>query len=198
MKFTKSDKTKQFIIAQSSAVFNTKGYTGTSLQDIMNVTGLTKGGIYGNFKSKEEIAYLVFDYNVRLVMDQVRQKIMAEDNAKDKLLAIVNFYKNYYYKPPVAGGCPMLNLAIEVDDTHPGLRIKVVEALTVLRESVKSILIKGQKYNQVNSEFDVNRFSTLFLAIVEGGIMMSRTFQEPKYLNECLAHLIDMINNIKA
>lgn len=197
MKLSKSEKTKQFIIAQSSAVFNTKGYTGTSMQDIMDVTGLTKGGIYGNFKSKEEIGFLVFEYNVKLVIDQVRQKIKAESNAPDKLLAIIKFYKNYYYRPPLEGGCPMLNLAIEADDTHPGFRLKVIEALNVLRDSIKNILHKGKKYGQIKDDLDVDHFSTLFLALIEGALMLSRTFQDPRDLNVCLSHLSAMVIDIK-
>ena len=58
---TKSERTRQFIIERSAALFNRKGYAGTSLNDIIEVTGLSKGGIYGNFKKgKEEIAVAAF------------------------------------------------------------------------------------------------------------------------------------------
>ena len=46
----KSDKTRQFIIDKAADLFNTQGYSGTSMADIMEVTGLSKGAIYGNFK----------------------------------------------------------------------------------------------------------------------------------------------------
>lgn len=198
MSESKSALTKQFIITQSSPVFNTKGYSGTSLQDIMDVTGLTKGGIYGNFKNKEEIAFQVFEYNVSLIINKVTLLVKKEKNACDKLNAIIKFYKNYYFSPIVVGGCPMINLAIESDDTHPGFRMKVVEALNVLRNAIIHILKKGKEFNQVKSDLDIARFATVFLAMVEGGLMMSRTFQEAKYMNDCMAHLTSLVEDIKA
>ncbi len=49
---TKSDRTKQFILEKVAPVFNKNGYFGTSMSDITEATGLTKGAIYGNFKNK--------------------------------------------------------------------------------------------------------------------------------------------------
>ena len=53
---SKAEKTKQHIIEKTATLFNTKGYISTSLSDITQVTGLTKGSIYGNFENKDEVA----------------------------------------------------------------------------------------------------------------------------------------------
>lgn len=198
MKQTKSELTKQFIVERSSVVFNTKGYMGTSMQDIMDATGLTKGGLYGNYKSKEAIAFAAFDYNVKKITEKLSKAIKAENNAPNKLHAILNFYKTYYFEPPVVGGCPILNMAIEADDTHPGLRLKVVEALDLLRSSIIHILKKGQSYGQIKADEDVNKFATVFLSTIEGGIMMSKAYQDFRYLKDCIAHLTALVNQIKA
>ncbi|NGM90654.1 helix-turn-helix transcriptional regulator, partial [Parapusillimonas sp. SGNA-6] len=60
---SKSENTKQFIVEKTAPVFNTKGYAGTSMNDIMSATGLSKGCIYGNFENKDEVALAAFDYN---------------------------------------------------------------------------------------------------------------------------------------
>ena len=64
---TKSEKTRRFIIEQSAVIFNKKGIAGTSITDLMEATKLAKGGIYGNFNSKEEISVEVFDYLTGIV-----------------------------------------------------------------------------------------------------------------------------------
>ncbi|MGM0878706.1 MAG: TetR/AcrR family transcriptional regulator, partial [Bacillota bacterium] len=48
----KGERTKKFIIEQSSSLFNTNGYKSTSISKIMEATGLKKGGIYRHFDSK--------------------------------------------------------------------------------------------------------------------------------------------------
>ena len=62
---SKAEKTRAFIIEKSAPVFNIKGYAGTSLNDLMLATGLTKGSIYGNFKDKDDVALSVYRYSVR-------------------------------------------------------------------------------------------------------------------------------------
>ena len=49
---SKADRTKAFITEKTAAIFNKKGYAGTSLTDMTGATGLTKGSIYGNFEDK--------------------------------------------------------------------------------------------------------------------------------------------------
>src|SRR5947208_3176859 len=72
---TKSDRTRQFIIEKAAHLFNTKGYAATSMSDIIEATGLAKGGIYGNFKSKGEIAVEAFEYAAKKVFDEMTFKI---------------------------------------------------------------------------------------------------------------------------
>ena len=53
---TKSERTRLFIVEKTAPLFNTKGFDGTTLSDLSEATGLTKGALYGNFADKDEIA----------------------------------------------------------------------------------------------------------------------------------------------
>jgi len=57
------------IIEQAAALFNQQGYAGSSMSDLMRVTGLQKGGIYNHFRSKDELA-LAFDFAVNRVQEE--------------------------------------------------------------------------------------------------------------------------------
>jgi len=72
---TKGVQTKQNIINKSLQLFSVKGYYNTSINDILEATGLTKGGLYGHFKSKEEIWYAVYDEAVTIWRDIVFKDI---------------------------------------------------------------------------------------------------------------------------
>ena len=70
---TKGEQTRRKIVEAAAPIFNQRGYEGSSLNDLMEATGLKKGGIYRHFTSKEELAAEAFDYtweaawNVRLL-----------------------------------------------------------------------------------------------------------------------------------
>jgi len=66
MKREKGKLTRKSIVKKSLRLFSEKGYYNTSMADIVQATGLTKGGIYGQFKSKEEIWHAVYDEAVNI------------------------------------------------------------------------------------------------------------------------------------
>ena len=140
---SKAEKTRKFIIEKAAELFNQKGYAGTSMSDIMEATGLTKGGIYGNFKRngkdkkgvKDEIAIAAFEHAVKKVTYQVGDRTRVIDNTIDKLKTVIYFYKERVLNPPVEGGCPIQNTAVEADDNNPILKEKVLEAIFRLLKS---------------------------------------------------------------
>ena len=62
---SKAERTRLFIIEKTAPVFNTKGFAGTSLTDLTDATGLTKGSIYGNFQNKDEVALGCFRFQLQ-------------------------------------------------------------------------------------------------------------------------------------
>ena len=69
---TKAERTSQFILETVSPIFNKNGYSGTSMSDLTKATKLTKGALYGNFKTKEALALEAFNFNVKFIIDKLR------------------------------------------------------------------------------------------------------------------------------
>ena len=129
MIMSKAQQTKALIIHQAAELFNLKGYAGSSLADIMQATGLKKGGIYNHFKSKDELALEAFDYAVSLLSQRIWSVVRTKRNAIERLQALVSSYLIYIDAPPIIGGCPIMNTAIETDDTDSPLRDRALEAM---------------------------------------------------------------------
>jgi TetR/AcrR family transcriptional regulator, transcriptional repressor for nem operon len=166
--------TKQTIIEVSSELFNTGGYKSTSLSDITEATGFTKGAIYKHFENKEALENAAFDHITHMVQQRLREMILTKETAPDKIMAILDFFYTYIDKPFILGGCPLLNVAIEVDETESALRRKAMNLLDILRNSVENILLKGIKYEQIRNDLDVKSVASFIIASLEGGIMMSK------------------------
>ncbi len=201
----KSEKTRQLIVEKSAALFNQKGYAGTSIQDIMAATGLTKGGIYGNFKKesgdkkgvKEEIAVAAFLHAVKVVNEEVQKRTFVIENSIDKLKAVTYFYKERVMNPPVEGGCPILNTSIDVDDSQPALRKKVIKAVQYWKERIIKTLEKGIANGQIRKDVNAEEFATLFIGTLEGGLMMSRIFNDNHHFDIMADQLIKLIDDLK-
>ncbi|HWZ04629.1 MAG TPA: TetR family transcriptional regulator, partial [Mucilaginibacter sp.] len=81
---TKAERTRQFIIEKAAPIFNKKGIAGTAISDIMEVTKLAKGGVYGNFESKEEICLEAFNYLTTSLGNAINQSMDGKKSAKEK------------------------------------------------------------------------------------------------------------------
>src|SRR5579871_1604518 len=105
----KGARTRERIIEQAAPLFNQKGFFGSSLSDIMEATGLKKGGIYNHFGSKEELALQAFDYASACVSERVALLLTGKQTAVERLLAFASVFCDMTTNPPVPGGCPLLN-----------------------------------------------------------------------------------------
>ncbi len=83
----KGDRTRENIIMKSAAIFNQKGYAGTSLNDIIADTGIKKGGIYRHFASKDDIALEAYNYAASLVNRRFSEAADQEQSASGRLIA---------------------------------------------------------------------------------------------------------------
>ena len=190
---SKSERTKQFIVEKSAPIFNTKGYAATSMTDILKATGLTKGGVYGNFNSKDDIAVEAFDYSYSKIKEALLYKIKQEKTATGKLASILGFYHNFTITPAVEGGCPVLNTAIDSDDNIPFMKQRAAQALNEMLNSLTYIIQKGIDSTEFKPSINATHEAMLFYATIEGGIMMSKLTDKPDVLNNILKNLKEQI-----
>jgi TetR/AcrR family transcriptional repressor of nem operon len=184
---TKGEQTRRKIVEAAAPIFNKRGYEGSSLSELMEATGLKKGGIYRHFASKEELAAEAFDYtweaawNARLV--HVDEKVNGIEKLKQ---LIANFVK---HRSPVAGGCPILNTAIDADDGNPVLRAHVTKALRSWLSRLQTIMNQAQARGETQPGVDPKAVATLIVASLEGALMMSRIQRSDEALRRVQAHL---------
>ena len=195
---TKSDRTKQFILEKVAPVFNKNGYVGTSMSDITEATGLTKGAIYGNFKNKEELAYYSFYYNVSYVLKKIGDIIETKGSSINQLMAISDFYKNHYLTRIELGGCPVLNVGIDANNTNPKLYKAVKQVIIKIQESIFLIIEEGIERKEIKKGVNPKEYAALIFSLIEGGVFTAMTMKDNSYLTNMMNHLDKVIQkNLK-
>ncbi len=197
MDMSKAEKTKQFIVEKTAPIFNMKGYAGTSLSDMTEATGLTKGSIYGNFENKDEVALAVFDHNLQKVHNIISSEMSKRKSNKDRLLAYVEVYNDFLNLPFPQGGCPILNTAIEADDTHPELRKKASGAIINWKKKIVQLIEKGIQANEFKSVKDPEQIALSIIALIEGGTMISKLTGKLNYRKLIMQSAEKMIRDLK-
>ena len=192
---TKGEKTRQLIVEKAAPLFNKNGYAGTSLSDIMKATGLAKGGLYGNFKNKDEIAALTFEYAFNKIRTAILLKLSDCPTAKEKLFAILHFYKSYITHPPIEGGCPLLNTSVEADDAFPFLKTRARAAQNEMLSSLVQIFQVAKKNGELHEDVQPQREAEMMYALIEGGIVMAKINDSPAILHRILERIREHIEH---
>lgn len=192
----KAERTTRFIIERTAPIFNKKGVYGTSLSDLTEATNLTKGSIYGNFKDKDDLASACFQYNLRFLQRGLYRSITLNGSAQYKLKALIDFYRSHYEEVAQNGGCPLMNSAIEADDGYPLLKAEVAKTFEQWRRELNNILSQSQSKGELASKFNTERFSNAFIAMIEGGILVAKSLDEPSHFFSVMDMLEEMVNNI--
>jgi TetR/AcrR family transcriptional repressor of nem operon len=171
---SKAERTRQFIVETTAPIFNIKGYAGTSVSDLTAATGLTKGSIYGNFADKEAVAMAAFEHNWKLVLAVLNTEMGKHTSNRDKLLALASVFENYQSLAFPEGGCPLLNTAIEADDTHPGLRSKALAAFQGWKKHIVTLIEAGIAMKEFRKDVNAEQTAVGLIAMIEGAIMISK------------------------
>ncbi len=181
--------TKQKIIETAAIVFNQNGYAGSSVDRIVQLTGFRRGKIYHHFKTKDEIALAAFDYTIGLLQETVMAEMLPMNHAIERLHALVEGMKRFVRHPNMVGGCPILNTAVDSDDTHPALRQRTQEAVNQIRALIGSIVELGIRQKEILSSADSEEVSLVIISTIEGAIMLSKLYGDDLYLNRAAEHL---------
>jgi len=194
---SKAERTRQFIVEKTAPVFNAKGYAGTSLSDLTAATGLTKGSIYGNFTNKDEVALAAFDYNFARITQYIRERILAVENAVDRLLVYPQVYRDFLTIPFLAEGCPLLNTATEADDTHPLLREKTANALAFWKTSLENQVKRGVERGEIRPDADPAEVAVILMSVIEGAIMQAKATGRPTELRIAMKFLTSYLEGLR-
>lgn len=185
----KGAQTRKAIVAKAAPLFNQHGYTGVSMADIMAATDLKKGGIYNHFASKEELMFAVFDYALRQVRRRFVEALRATQSPRESLEAILGVMARYVTDPPVKGGCPLLNTAIESDDAHPALRRRARQGMDELLDYVTFTVQQGVTEGSFRADLDAEQVASVFIATLEGALMLSKLYDTTTHMEIAVAHL---------
>ena len=193
---TKAEQTRNFIVEKTAPIFNTKGYAGTSLNDINAATGLTKGSIYGNFENKDEVALAAFDYNFSNNVSKIEAEMDSKATTKGKLLAYVSVYESFFFGGISKGGCPILNTATDADDTHPALRERAIKAVLAWKKRIIALVEDGMVSKEIGADHNPEQIALTMIATIEGAIMISRLTNKADYWNMIMDSLKKYISSL--
>lgn len=192
---SKGQSTKEMIIEKSADLFNIRGYAGCSLSDIMTATGLKKGGIYNHFSNKDEIALEAFKYSMALLEKKLADVTATKETDKERLIAILEFYRNYSANPVIEGGCPVINTIVDADGTNPKLISLARQKTQRLLKMLEFIVIRGQKQGEFKTDIEPRSVALTVFSGIEGSLLLTKAFTDDEAVAAMITCLESYLEN---
>jgi len=179
----KGSITKQKIINESLQLFSVKGYYHTSMNDILEATHLTKGGLYGHFKSKEDIWHTVYEEAVTIWKEIVFKDIqLIDDPIKRIQKALENDLKIYLGGNVFDGGCIFLNMLVELSGQSSLMSHCVLEGIMGFSRLIRTWLIEADEKNLLKPDLDFNEIADFIVTALNGCAALYASTRDPKIL----------------
>lgn len=195
---TKGTQTRQNIIEHSLQLFSVKGYYNTSVSDILGATGLTKGGLYGHFASKEDIWYAVYDEAVRIWKGIVFNGIR---NNSDPLNRIDRFIENdmndYLGGDVFEGGCFFLNMLVELSGQSASMSKQILRGFVRLSTLLRSWLEEADKQGMLRPDLDFKEIANFIIISLNGAAALYISSRDRKILEQTIRQLRFYIHQLK-
>ena len=102
-------------------------------------------------------------------------------------------FRDLATNPPIPGGCPLLNTAIESDDAHPVLLERARRAMDGWRQRIHDAIRDGIATGELRKDIDADVVATRFIATLEGGVMLSKLYGDPVHIHRAVEFLTEYV-----
>ena len=175
----KAEKTRQHIIEKGSAIMNVKGISGTSVEDVLDSARVARGCLYGHFKTKDQLAAACADYMLNTFMEDRVTHMGKGKSAKSRIFAYLDGHKRPL-RTPIPGGCPILNLSTEADDTNPEINKMVRKNIDAYLTLFTGILNEGLAAGEFSDQLIPEEFAFKMFTAIEGALLVCQVKNSTK------------------
>ncbi len=185
---TKGEATRSRVIKAARSLVNRKGFSNTSINDIIRVTGVKKGNLYFHFASKEELGQAILNDAAEEFFEFLSNSFKGE-KPLDRLSYFFDEVFEKHKKTNFTGGCIFGNTALEISDNNSILSDLLKKVFSKWINVITDILIEAEQYEQLSTKAPPSVLAKHIVASIEGGIMMVRLTKNENDLKDCLDSL---------
>ncbi len=198
----KTEIKRKEIIDAAFELMLSKGYEGTSIQDITDRINATKGLIYHYFGSKKDVAAAVIEEAIKPAYNEFWSHTWNElygggGNPLENIIAVID--KLYEKKGGEFSktGCPLGNLILELSTKDIYLSRLTDEILLLWHVHIEKALLKAKEKRIIAKDADLINIGNFIIAGVEGCVMLSKSKHNKEVLKECFDILKNYIRSLQ-
>ncbi|MBW2482400.1 MAG: TetR/AcrR family transcriptional regulator [Deltaproteobacteria bacterium] len=195
---TKGIQTRQNIIAKALRLFCVKGYYNTSINDILVATGLTKGGLYGHFASKEDLWYAVYDEALGIWRKIVFRGIQSSADPLECIQTLIeNDIKTKLGNHIFEGGCFFHSMLVELSGQSAAMSSHLMQGFYQLAELLRAWLEQADQQELLKENLNFKEIANYIIISLNGAAALYAPSRDPAILDQTVSQLHFYIEQLK-
>jgi TetR/AcrR family transcriptional regulator, transcriptional repressor for nem operon len=178
---------KQFdrheVLDRAMQVFWRSGYQATSIQDLVDATGINRGSLYTTFGDKCGLFLAVLDH----YSDQIARPTMEELSDPDPRRAIEKMFESIIRRtsdPAFPRGCLDTNTSLECPGAGDVIARKIAERLGRQESAIYQVLRRAQHQDALDPKQDARALARFFLGVAQGLNVVNKAAPDPAMLKD--------------
>jgi TetR/AcrR family transcriptional regulator, transcriptional repressor for nem operon len=180
--------TRERLIESARYLFWERGFAGTSMAELLAHAEANSGSFYHFFDSKEALLRAVLDGYLQLLRPMVVDPAFASvEEPLGRIFAILSGYRERILGTDCRYGCPLGRLALEIDPENAPAHALIAQNFQGWIEAVRECIASMQ--DSLPPGADLDALATYVLVVMEGGVMLSRSYRSVEPYDRAVAQL---------
>jgi TetR/AcrR family transcriptional repressor of nem operon len=180
---------KQFdrdvVLDRAMALFWRRGYEATSIQELVDATGINRGSIYGTFGDKQGLFLAALDH----YWEKIAKPMMAELSDPDPRQAVERMLDSIVRRtsdPRLPRGCLATNTSLECPATGDEITRRIAAGFGEQESAIYRVLHRAQVAGLLDSRLDTRAMARFFLAVAQGMNVVNKALPDSEILRDIL------------
>lgn len=190
---------KRRIVHESLKLFSLKGFLSTSINDILEAAGTSKGGFYNHFASKEDLFFEVLDEARRVWRAKCLADLDETESPTGKIKQLLENYRDRYLKDTedLPGGCIFVTFSVELPDQLPHLAEEVNKGFVGFKAMLQRLLSEGKESGELAADVSISTVTEMLFAGMLGASVIYGVDKSTESLDKSINSLIEYLEKLK-
>lgn len=191
---------KDRIVHESLKLFSLNGFWNTSITDILEAAGTSKGGFYNYFASKEDLFFVVLGEAQRIWREKTLAGIDEIENPLEKIEQLLLNYRDRYLKDGdnFPGGCIFVTFSVELDDQNPKLCAEVNKGFIGLKRMINRSFDEAKADGLVSDTMNTEEITEMVFAGMLGASVLYGVDKSAASLDRAIKPLIEYVKGMNS
>lgn len=178
MKTRKQSHTRQKILDAAFELFYAQGYQGTTVDQVIAKSGISKPTVYSYFPTKQDLCIAYVEERHRQELASLKAAIERESTPRDRFLSVVHWLKDRLVASEYRG-CGFFNMVSEIPDPRNPIILEAKKYIDVFRNTIRELVVDLKNSDAKHKDMDPGRIADVYYLILGGAIMGSQEYRAP-------------------